>query len=237
MKKAVVLLSGGLDSSTTLAIVKERGYEVYCLSFEYGQKQIAELEAAKKVKALTAPEAEHKIIKIDLSTFGGSALTSDIAIPLNRTQHEISDGIPVTYVPARNTIFLSYALAYAEVLPANDIFLGANILDYSGYPDCRPAYIQAYDTMANLALARAMKGEKMTIHAPLLQLNKAQIIEEGMRLGVDYSITASCYALNEKGEACGRCDACILRINAFLDLGKKDPAKYIDNFVYNGYSA
>jgi 7-cyano-7-deazaguanine synthase len=237
MKKAVVLLSGGLDSSTTLAIVKERGYEPHCLSFDYGQKQVAELEAAKKVKALIAPEAEHKIITIDLRTFGNSALTSDIAIPTNRTQKEILSGVPITYVPARNTIFLSYALAYAEVLPANDIFIGANILDYSGYPDCRPAYIEAYNIMANLALARALQGERITIHAPLMQLNKTQIIEEGSRLGVDYSITSSCYNPNPEGAACGKCDACFLRINAFMDLGKTDPAKYVDDYVYGGYKA
>ena len=228
MRNAVILLSGGLDSSTTLAIVKERGYTPYCMSFFYGQKQVAELEAAKKIKALIAPEAEHKIVTIDLKTFGSSAITDDIAIPKGRTQKEILNGIPVTYVPARNTIFLSYALAYAEVLPANDIFIGANILDYSGYPDCRPAYIEAFNTMANLALARTVQGEKITIHAPLLQLNKSQIIEEGLRLGIDYSKTLSCYNPTADGVSCGKCDACILRLNAFKDLGKKDPAKYVD---------
>ena len=228
MRNAVVLLSGGLDSSTTLAIVKERGYAPYCISFCYGQKQVVELEVAKKIKTLIAPEAEHKIINIDLKTFGHSAITDDIEIPKGRTEKEISSNIPITYVPARNTIFLSYALAYAEVIPANDIFIGANVLDYSGYPDCRPAYIEAFNTMANLALARAVQGEKITIHTPLLQLNKSQIIEEGIRLGVDYSHTISCYNPTVDGVSCGQCDACILRLNGFKNLGKEDPAKYID---------
>ncbi|WPX96050.1 7-cyano-7-deazaguanine synthase QueC [Candidatus Bandiella euplotis] len=234
MKKAVVLLSGGLDSSTTLAIVKERGYEPCCISFDYGQKQVVELEAAKKVKALIAPEAQHKIITIDLKTFGNSALTDDIKVPINRTQEEILSGITSTYVPARNTIFLSYSLAYAEVLPADDIFIGANILDYSGYPDCRPAYIEAYNRMANLALARSTQrgGAVIKIHAPLLQLNKAQIIQEGLRLGVDYSLTSSCYNPNIEGVACGQCDACQLRINAFTDIGLRDPIKYTDSYTY-----
>ena len=226
MRNAVVLLSGGLDSSTTLAVAKERGYKPHCISFCYGQKQVAELEAAKKVKASITPEAEHKIITIDLRTFGNSALTDDITVPEGRTQKEILSGIPITYVPARNTIFLSYALAYAEVIPANDIFIGANVIDYGGYPDCRPAYIQAFNTMANLALARAVQGETVTIHAPLLQLNKSQIIEEGLRLGVDYSKTLSCYNPTTDGASCGKCDACTLRLNAFKDLGKKDSAKY-----------
>ena len=181
MRNAIVLLSGGLDSSTTLAIVKEKGYNPCCISFDYGQKQLIELEFAKKVKEVLAPEAKHMIVKIDLKIFGKSAITSDIDVPKHRTEEEILSGIPVTYVPARNTIFLSYALAYAEVLPANDIFIGANILDYSGYPDCRPAYIEAYNVLANLALSRAVQGEKMTIHTPLMQLNKTQIIQEGLK--------------------------------------------------------
>ena len=226
MRNAIVLLSGGLDSSTTLAIVKEKGYNPCCISFDYGQKQLIELEFAKKVKEVLAPEAKHMIVKIDLKIFGKSAITSDIDVPKHRTEEEILSGIPVTYVPARNTIFLSYALAYAEVLPANDIFIGANILDYSGYPDCRPAYIEAYNVLANLALSRAVQGEKMTIHTPLLQLNKTQIIQEGLRLGVDYSNTFSCYSPSKDGHACGACDACTLRLNAFKSVGMDDPIIY-----------
>ena len=226
MRNAIVLLSGGLDSSTTLAIVKEKGYNPCCISFDYGQKQLIELEFAKKVKEVLAPEAKHMIVKIDLKIFGKSAITSDIDVPKHRTEEEILSGIPVTYVPARNTIFLSYALAYAEVLPANDIFIGANILDYSGYPDCRPAYIDAYNVLANLALSRAVQGEKMTIHTPLMQLNKTQIIQEGLRLGVDYSNTFSCYSPSKDGHACGACDACTLRLNAFKSVGMDDPIIY-----------
>jgi 7-cyano-7-deazaguanine synthase len=227
MKNAVVLLSGGLDSSTTLALAKERGYTPYCMSFDYGQKQLIELKSARKVKNSISPEAEHKIVKIDLKTFGNSAITDNIDVPKNRSEKEILSKIPITYVPARNTIFLSYALAYAEVLQANDIFIGANILDYSGYPDCRPAYIEAFNIMANLATSRAVGGEKIKIHAPLIQLNKAQIIEEGLRLGIDYSMTLSCYNPYENGYSCGECDACILRLQAFKELGKDDPIKYI----------
>ena len=229
MKNAVVLLSGGLDSSTTLALAKERGYAPYCMSFDYGQKQLIELKSARKVKNSIAPEAGHKIVKIDLKTFGNSAITDNIDVPKNRSEKEILSKIPITYVPARNTIFLSYALAYAEVLQANDIFIGANILDYSGYPDCRPAYIEAFNIMANLATSRAVGGEKIKIHAPLIQLNKAQIIEEGLRLGIDYSMTLSCYNPNENGYSCGECDACILRLQAFKELGKDDPIKYISH--------
>ena len=226
MRNAIVLLSGGLDSTTTLAIVKEMGYNPCCISFDYGQKQLIELEFAKKVKEVLAPEAKHMIVKIDLKAFGKSAITADIDVPKHRTEEEILSGIPVTYVPARNTIFLSYALAYAEVLPANDIFIGANILDYSGYPDCRPAYIEAYNVLANLALSRAVQGEKMTIHTPLLQLNKTQIIQEGLRLDVDYANTFSCYSPSKDGHACGVCDACTLRLNAFKSVGIDDPIIY-----------
>ncbi|MSO13692.1 7-cyano-7-deazaguanine synthase QueC [Rickettsiales endosymbiont of Trichoplax sp. H2] len=229
MKNAVVLLSGGLDSSTTLALAKERGYAPYCMSFDYGQKQLIELKSARKVKNSIAPEAGHKIVKIDLKTFGNSAITDNIDVPKNRSEKEILSKIPITYVPARNTIFLSYALAYAEVLQANDIFIGANILDYSGYPDCRPAYIEAFNIMANLATSRAVGGEKIKIHAPLIQLNKAQIIEEGLRLEIDYSMTLSCYNPDENGYSCGECDACILRLQAFKELGKDDPIKYISH--------
>jgi 7-cyano-7-deazaguanine synthase len=226
MKNAIVLLSGGLDSSTMLAIVKEKGYKPYCISFDYGQKQSIELQFAKKTAYAIAPKAIHMIVKIDLKIFGKSAITGDIEVPKHRTEAEILSGIPVTYVPARNTIFLSYALAYAEVLPANDIFIGANILDYSGYPDCRPAYIEAYNILANLALSRTVQGEKITIHTPLLQLNKTQIIEEGLRLGVDYSNTFSCYSPSIDGHACGGCDACTLRLNAFKSINLEDPIIY-----------
>lgn len=226
-KKAVILLSGGLDSSTTLAIAKSAGYDVYCISFAYGQRNALEIKAAAKIKALIAPENAHKIITIDLKQFGGSALTADdIAVPENRTQEEIDSEIPITYVPARNTIFLSYALAYAEVLKANDIFIGANVLDYSGYPDCRPQYIEAFNKMANLALERTVKGEKITIHTPLIKLAKKEIIEKGLALRVDYSKALSCYNPDENGYACGKCDPCLFRIKAFADLGKKDPANY-----------
>ena len=228
MKKAVILLSGGLDSATTLAIAKERYYDVCCISFDYGQKQVIELESAKKIKHAVAPKAEHRIIKIDLKIFGKSAITSDINIPTNRNKDKIlNDVVPLTYVPARNTIFLSYALAYAEVLPANDIFIGTNILDYSGYPDCRPAYIEAYNTLANLAIPRAVKGIEISIHTPLMALNKTQIIEQGLRLGVDYSNTLSCYQPNNNKESCGECDACILRLEAFEKLSIDDPITYI----------
>ncbi len=199
------------------------------MSFDYGQKQLIELKSARKVKNSIAPETEHKIVKIDLKTFGNSAITDNIDVPKNRSEKEILSKIPITYVPARNTIFLSYALAYAEVLQANDIFIGANILDYSGYPDCRPAYIEAFNIMANLATSRAVGGEKIKIHAPLIQLNKAQIIEEGLRLGIDYSMTLSCYNPDENGYSCGECDACILRLQAFKELGKDDPIKYISH--------
>jgi len=225
-KNAIVLLSGGLDSTTTLAIAKEQGYKPHCITFDYGQKHVAELKAAQEVKQLIDKEAEHKIIKIDLKIFGKSALTADnIEVPKRDLKDKTQKSVPITYVPARNTIFLSYALAYAEVLPANDIFIGANVIDYSGYPDCRPAYIEAYNIMANLALNNT-SGEKIKIHAPLLQLNKSQIIEEGLRLGVDYSMTISCYDPSQDRFSCGRCDACYLRLNAFKKLGKKDPIKY-----------
>ena len=226
MRNAVVLLSGGLDSATTLAIVKERQYNPYCISFNYGQKQLIELQHAKKVKENIASDAQHLILEIDLKIFGQSAITDDIDVPKNRIKNNVLTDIPVTYVPARNTIFLSYALAYAEVLPANDIFIGANVLDYSGYPDCRPAYIESYNILANLALSRTVRGEKMTIHTPLMQLNKTQIIQEGLRLGVDYSHTFSCYSPSTDHYSCGKCDACTIRMNAFKALGLDDPITY-----------
>lgn len=219
MKKAILLLSGGLDSATTAAIAKEQGYDVYALSFDYGQRHNIELEKAKQV-ANHLNLKEHKIAKIDLRIFGGSALTDDIDVPKNKL-HETE--IPITYVPARNTIFLSYALAYAEVVRAFDIFIGANILDYSGYPDCRPEFLTAFEDMANKALAVTVSGDKkINIQAPLIKLTKAEIIKEGLRLGVDYSMTISCYDPELEGTPCGVCDACVLRKNGFEELGIKE---------------
>lgn len=223
MKKAVILLSGGLDSTTVLAMAKEAGYEPYALSFDYGQRHKIELEAAKKIAAFFHVK-EHKIAQIDLRLFGGSALTDDIGVPKSGHSDNEND-IPVTYVPARNTIFLSFALAYAETINAFDIFIGANSVDYSGYPDCRPAYLSAYQHMANLALATTVTGEKkLTIHAPLSALNKAEIIAKGLELGVDYSLTTSCYDPFPDGTACGHCDACVLRSKGFEALGMTDTA-------------
>jgi 7-cyano-7-deazaguanine synthase len=222
-KKAVILLSGGLDSATTLAIAKSEGFDVYALSFRYGQRHAVELEAAKKVAQLHHVK-EHKIIDIDLRAFGGSALTDDIAVPKSRSAHDIGQGIPVTYVPARNTIFLSFAIAWAEVLGADDIFIGVNALDYSGYPDCRPEYIKAYEHMANLATAAGVSGKHaLTIHTPIIAMNKAEIIRKGISLGVDYSATISCYdPVNSK--PCGSCDSCQLRNKGFAENGMTDPA-------------
>ena len=221
MSKAVILLSGGLDSATTLAITAERGYDCYALSLDYRQRHVAELSAARRV-ARAFQVLEHKVIPIDLSTIGGSALTdSSIAVP-----EQPSDGIPVTYVPARNTVFLSLALAWAEVLGADDIFLGVNAVDYSGYPDCRPEYIEAFQAMANLATRRGVEGQILRIHAPLISLSKAEIIREGVRLGVDYSLTVSCYQANESGAACGLCDSCRLRASGFREAGVPDPTRY-----------
>ncbi len=224
-KKAVVLLSGGLDSATAMAIAKHGGFEVYALSFDYGQRHKAELTfAAKQAKIQKA--IEHKTIKIDLRAFGGSALTADIAVPKNRTQKQISNNIPITYVPARNTIFLSYALAYAEVIGTKDIFIGVNAVDYSGYPDCRPEYITAFAKLANLATKAGVGGSKINIHTPLISLSKSQIIKKGIKLGVDYSNTTSCYD-PKNSKACGRCDSCKLRLKGFADAGRKDEIKYI----------
>lgn len=223
---AVVLLSGGLDSTTTLAIAQQEGFEVYALSFRYGQRHSAELAAASRI-AERFGVTRHVIMDIDLRTFGGSALTSEIAVPKDRPLDEMSVGIPITYVPARNTIFLSFALAWAEVLGASDIFLGVNALDYSGYPDCRPEYIAAYERMANLATKAGVEGQqRLTIHTPLIELTKAQIIERGLALGVDYSMTLTCYDPTPAGEACGHCDACLLRLKGFAEVGKADPARY-----------
>jgi 7-cyano-7-deazaguanine synthase len=225
MKRAVVLLSGGVDSTTTLAVARERGFETYALTFRYGQRHAAEVEAARRVaKALAA--ARHEVLAIDLRAFGGSALTDDIAVPKDRSVAEIGAGIPVTYVPARNTIFLSYALAWAEVVGAHDIFLGVSEIDYSGYPDCRPEYIGAYERMANLATKAAVQGQKLTIHTPLIHLTKAEIIAEGTALGVDFSLTLSCYDPTPDGAACGHCDACLLRRKGFAQAGLADPTRY-----------
>jgi 7-cyano-7-deazaguanine synthase len=221
MKKAVILLSGGLDSATTLALAKSMGYTIYALSFKYGQRHICELESARKVADFFKVE-EYKIADIDLRLFGGSALTDNIAVPKDRDLE--SAGIPITYVPARNTIFLSYALAYAEVIEAFDIFIGANIVDYSGYPDCRPEYLQAFEKMANLACAATVEGKgKFTIHAPLIEMTKAQIIAKGLELGVDYSLTLSCYDPSPAGKPCGNCDSCQLRNKGFAANGMTDP--------------
>ena len=223
---AVVLLSGGLDSTTTLAIAQQEEFEVYALSFRYGQRHSAELAAASRI-AERFGVTRHVIMDIDLRTFGGSALTSEIAVPKDRPLDEMSVGIPITYVPARNTIFLSFALAWAEVLGASDIFLGVNALDYSGYPDCRPEYIAAYERMANLATKAGVEGpQRLMIHTPLIELTKAQIIERGLALGVDYSMTLTCYDPTPAGEACGHCDACLLRLKGFAEVGKADPARY-----------
>lgn len=223
--KAVVLLSGGLDSTTTLAIAQQEGFEVYALSFRYGQRHSAELDAARRV-ATHFGVAQLVIADIDPRIFGGSALTSDLAVPKDRPLAAMGEGIPVTYVPARNTIFLSFALAWAEVLGANDIYLGVNSLDYSGYPDCRPEYIAAYEQMANLATRAGVEGQRLTIHTPLIELTKAQIIARGLALGVDYGMTLTCYDPSPAGEACGHCDACLLRLKGFAEAGAADPARY-----------
>ncbi|MDO8988210.1 MAG: 7-cyano-7-deazaguanine synthase QueC [Sideroxyarcus sp.] len=221
MKRAVVLLSGGLDSATVLAMARAQGFECFALSVDYGQRHHAELAAAKKVsQALGA--REHRVVSIDLTGFGGSALTdSNIAVP-----EHASSGIPITYVPARNTIMLSLALAWAEVLQAQDIFFGVNAVDYSGYPDCRPEYVAAFERMANLATQAAVEGKPLTLHAPLLHLSKAEIIRQGVQLGVDYGITVSCYQADEQGNACGRCDSCRLRREGFQSAGVPDSTRY-----------
>ena len=224
--KAVVLLSGGLDSTTTLAIAQKEGFEVYALSFDYGQRHKVELERAREI-AKNFKVADHQIITIDLRQFGGSALTDSIDVPTNRDEKEMSAEIPITYVPARNTIFLSFCLAYAEVKIAQNIFLGVNAVDYSGYPDCRPEFIAAFETLANLATKVGVEGkEKLKIHTPLIQLTKAEIILKGFQLGVDYSLTHSCYNPEEDGASCGSCDSCLLRLKGFNDAGFEDPIEY-----------
>lgn len=224
MKKAVVLLSGGLDSATALAIARSRGFACYALSFRYGQRHAVELAAARRIaRALGA--REHKIARIDLRLFGGSALTADLPVPKGRSVHAMGRGIPITYVPARNTIFLALALAWAETLGATDIFIGVNALDYSGYPDCRPEFIRAFERLANRATRLGTEGRRrFRIHAPLMKLNKAQIIRAGQKLGVDYGLTTSCYDPGARGKPCGRCDACRLRAKGFAEAGCPDPA-------------
>lgn len=225
-RRAVVLLSGGLDSTTTLAIARSEGFEIYALTFRYGQRHEVEIEAARRIAALH-DVAEHVVAQIDLRAFGGSALTDNIAVPKGRAVEEMSKGIPVTYVPARNTIFLSFALGWAEVLGANDIFIGVNALDYSGYPDCRPEYIEAFQRMADLATKAGVEGkQKLLIHTPLINSTKAQIVKKGIELGVDYSITVTCYDPSADGAACGQCDACQLRLKGFAENGMRDPSRY-----------
>jgi 7-cyano-7-deazaguanine synthase len=225
-RKAVVLLSGGLDSATALALATHRGFACYALSLQYGQRHGVELAAARKV-ARALRVREHKITAIDLRLFGGSALTADIRVPKDRSPRSMGRGIPITYVPARNTIFLSFALAWAEVLGAKDIFIGVNALDYSGYPDCRPEYIRAFTRLARLATrAGVERGTRFRIHAPLLRMSKAQIIRKGLALGVDFALTSSCYDPGRRGKPCGRCDACRLRLNGFSALGARDPLRY-----------
>lgn len=220
MKKAVVLLSGGMDSAVVLAIAREQGFACHALSVSYGQRHTSELEAASRLA--TSCGVEHKVVSVDLRSIGGSALTADINVP--ETPQE---GIPVTYVPARNTIMLSIALGWAEVLGAQDIFCGVNAVDYSGYPDCRPEFIEAFERLANLATVSGVEGHRMTIHAPLIKMSKAQIASEGQRLGVDFALTVSCYQADAQGRACGRCDACRLRAEGFHAAGLADPTRYL----------
>jgi 7-cyano-7-deazaguanine synthase len=223
---AVVLLSGGLDSATTLALARRDGFAAHALTFRYGQRHEAEVTAARRV-AESLGAAQHRIITIDLRAFGGSALTDDIPLPRMRSPEEMASSIPVTYVPARNTIFLAYALAWAEVLGAADIFLGVNALDYGGYPDCRPEYIEAFQRMANLATKAGVEGPlRLTIHTPLIRMTKAEIICTGLALGVDYGLTSSCYEPAADGLACGQCDACVLRRQGFAENGSADPVPY-----------
>jgi 7-cyano-7-deazaguanine synthase len=225
-RNAVVLLSGGVDSTTTAAIALSQGFTVHALSFSYGQRHSVELQAAKRVAAHLGI-VDHVIASIDLRVFGGSALTSEIDVPKSRSQEEMGDGIPVTYVPARNTIFLSFALAWAEVLSASDIFIGVNAVDYSGYPDCRSEFITAYEQMANLATKAGVEGrQRLKIHTPLVSMTKADIVKTGLGLGVDYSLTLSCYDPGISGEACGHCDSCQIRLRGFADNGMIDPAPY-----------
>jgi len=225
MKHAVVLLSGGLDSATTLAIARSRGYETYALSFDYGQRHRQELDAARKIANSVAAK-EHRIIKIDNQIFAGSALINDVDVPKSRSEEEIGRGIPPTYVPARNTIFLAHALAWAETIPAGHIFIGANAIDYSGYPDCRPEFIALFETLANVGTKAGAEGARIQIHAPLIKLSKAEIIRKAVELNVDLSLTHSCYDPTPDSRACGECDSCQLRLKGFREAGVTDPIKY-----------
>jgi 7-cyano-7-deazaguanine synthase len=225
MKRAVVLLSGGIDSTTTLAIAIAEGFEAYALSFDYGQRHQIETEAARRV-ADSLGAKEHRVAKIDLRAFGGSALTGHIDVPKKRSETEIAHGIPVTYVPARNTIFLAYALAWAEVIHASDIFLGVNAIDYSGYPDCRPEFIEAFETLANVGTKAGVEGRRFHIHTPVIKFSKAEIIRRAIELGVDLSLTHSCYDPSPEGVACGECDSCLLRLKGFREAGITDPVRY-----------
>jgi 7-cyano-7-deazaguanine synthase len=226
MKRAVVLLSGGIDSTTTLAIALAEGYEAYALSFDYGQRHDLETKAARRV-ADSLGAKEHRVAKIDMRIFGGSALTDDVDVPKQRSETEIAHGIPVTYVPARNTIFLAYALAWAEVIPASDIFLGVNAIDYSGYPDCRPEFIEAFEMMSNVGTKAGVEGRRFQIHPPLIKFSKAEIIRKAVELGVDLALTHSCYDPSPGGLACGECDSCLLRLKGFREAGIKDPIRYV----------
>jgi len=225
MKRAVVLLSGGLDSTTTLAITIAEGYEAYALSFDYGQRHRIEMEAARRV-ANSLGAKELRVAKIDLRIFGGSALTDDVGVPKKRSETEIGGGIPITYVPARNTIFLSHALALAETIGSTDIFIGANAIDYSGYPDCRPEFIEAFETLANLGTKAGVEGAHFRIHAPLIKSSKAEIIHKALELDVDLSLTHSCYDPSPDGLACGNCDSCLFRLKGFREAGVEDPIRY-----------
>ena len=221
--RAVVLLSGGLDSATALAVARDEGFECYALSFDYGQRHDRELESASRVAGALGAK-QHLVLRLDLRAIGGSALTADIAVPKSRSESEMSAGIPVTYVPARNTIFLSHALAWAEMLESSDIFIGVNALDYSGYPDCRPEYTEAFERLANLATRAGVEGRmRLRIHTPLIDLSKAQIVRWGTQLGVDFGLTWSCYEPQPDGRACGRCDSCLLRRKGFAEAGLRDP--------------
>jgi len=223
---AVCLLSGGLDSATSLGVARRDGFDCYALSFDYGQRHRIELEAAARV-ARHFGVREHRVIRIDLRAFGGSALTADIAVPKHASVEELPPGIPITYVPARNTIFLAYAMAWAEVLESSDVFIGVNAIDYSGYPDCRPEFIAAFEKMANLATKAGVEGRlRLKIHTPLIAMTKAEIIQTGLKLGVDYSLTLSCYDPGAQGISCGKCDSCLLRLKGFAEAGVSDPLRY-----------
>ena len=225
MTRAVVLLSGGLDSTTTLAIARDKGFEAYALSFDYGQRHQIEVKAARRV-AESLGAREHRVAKIDLRVFGGSALTGDIDVPKTRSETEIAHGIPITYVPARNTIFLAYALGWVEVISANDIFIGVNAIDYSGYPDCRPEFIDAFENLAILGTKAGVEGQRLQIHTPLIKFSKAEIIRKAVELAVDLSLTHSCYDPSPDGLACGECDSCLLRLKGFREAGIEDPIRY-----------